>query len=1033
MIGRPLPGRRWFGVAGTTMLVLALAAVPAPPVVHALVDDVLGRPDYEIVRDAYGVPHVFADTREAASFGFGYAQAEDQLWLLHLHRLSAQGRQIGQLESNHATRRELYTAEERARRFATYPLEVQGVVQGFSAGIQARIDDIYLDPVNRMPVEFTVIGTAGGQTPIEPWTVDDTLSIQDLVSHNPTGGAGGEFSSASLLRSLIDRDGETVGRAKWEDLHYLLNPDSPTTVPDDYDWRSESTHARDGEVNAIRALADDARLSLDDPFPVSVPNVPDPTGGPAPSDPPGQPAVIGTIAQLGLSPDWQRPMRDMAARDRAWEQVLTARVGSNMQVVGPELSPYGNSMLTSGPQTPFWAPQFIWEGGIHVPGDWDVSGGTIVGIGPLFYWARGNGYTWALTNGTSDVEDVYVEVLNPGNPREYLFDGAWEPMDCRFEVYQGGWGIPSDVREVCRTRHGPVVSVDDANGLAYSVGKALWDRGVQYVTGFLEMNGARTLTDWMTAALKVPTTYNLGYVDDQGHIGYVSTANGPVRADGVDPRLPQDGTGGSEWQGVVGAQDVPHAVDPPQGWLVNWNNTAARGWEGHHWQAARDRVTALGRALQGIPTPDPYGGLVDDDGMWDGGDVVRNLRFVAFTDDPNNPFAGGRHNVDWYRSALPAAVELSTDLARQALALINAWDGLALNATVANRVFRDWEAAAIEAVFADDLASTSLVSPHDELWMVLSPDATAPLHYDWLNGRDRREVAAEAFEAAVAALAAQHGPDPAGWPTAGGPGETWYTNLSIGLYTVPAYNAYNDYICGLLGLCGLVAQEDIPGYVAPHAPAMNRGAYNHVVVFTDPPSGSGVLGESRVEACSILTPGNSGFINSALEESLHFKDQQDLWVNWQWKPMPRTRDEVEAAARGGDCVPGAVPYPTTVGCDVGAVTQAGDWDVVTAWDATGGLYCEHTGAPTASLELSFAGPWVEVVHGAGKHGGVARVTVDGVEVGVVDFNADGDLALGVGARFSDLGPGPHTLRLTVGAGADPDDKAAYVEAFRFRP
>src|SRR5213592_2294201 len=32
-----------------------------------------------IYRDEYGIPHVFAQTLEAASFGVGYAQAEDRL------------------------------------------------------------------------------------------------------------------------------------------------------------------------------------------------------------------------------------------------------------------------------------------------------------------------------------------------------------------------------------------------------------------------------------------------------------------------------------------------------------------------------------------------------------------------------------------------------------------------------------------------------------------------------------------------------------------------------------------------------------------------------------------------------------------------------------------------------------------------------------------------------------------------------------------------------------------------------------------
>jgi hypothetical protein len=46
----------------------------------------------------------------------------------------------------------------------------------------------------------------------------------------------------------------------------------------------------------------------------------------------------------------------------------------------------------------------------------------------------------------------------------------------------------------------------------------------------------------------------------------------------VHPRLPQDGGGGSEWQGLVPNQQVPHAVDFSRGWLANWNNLPSAGW-----------------------------------------------------------------------------------------------------------------------------------------------------------------------------------------------------------------------------------------------------------------------------------------------------------------------------------------------------------------------------------------------------------------------------------------------------------------------
>lgn len=44
-----------------------------------------------IIRDEYGVPHVFGATLEAVWFGVGYAQAQDRLWQAELLRRTATG------------------------------------------------------------------------------------------------------------------------------------------------------------------------------------------------------------------------------------------------------------------------------------------------------------------------------------------------------------------------------------------------------------------------------------------------------------------------------------------------------------------------------------------------------------------------------------------------------------------------------------------------------------------------------------------------------------------------------------------------------------------------------------------------------------------------------------------------------------------------------------------------------------------------------------------------------------------------------
>ena len=90
---------------------------------------------------------------------------------------------------------------------------------------------------------------------------------------------------------------------------------------------------------------------------------------------------------------------------------------------------------------------------------------------------RGNGYAWTTTTGASDLTDTYVERLNPDNPREYLFRGRWEPMECRTESYAVKGAAELEAQEICRTRHGFVCAnagVDAANAQFGRI-----DRGAQ--------------------------------------------------------------------------------------------------------------------------------------------------------------------------------------------------------------------------------------------------------------------------------------------------------------------------------------------------------------------------------------------------------------------------------------------------------------------------------------------------------------------------------------------------------------------------
>jgi len=877
----------------TLLLAMSLGTSGSGRAVAQVPPELLGRPAHAIVRDAFGVPHVYAEAPEAGAFGMGYAQAEDMLWPMFLIKLSALGRtsELGdpaEVEVNHAVRMITYSQQEREQRLAAWPDDLRALIEAYSAGVNAYVDDANLDVATKLPVEFLEFRFF----PVESWRPTDTLAVIDMLAHQAAGG-GGEVGNAALRERLIGRLGPSEGAAAWEDLVMVETPGSPTTIPADYPYRTRPTGARDREVEARRGLSDDARM-------LAVTAVVAGDGwlaGLLESDPLWSPAVedaTGTGAQYGLVDTWQQAA---GAIDRVHE--LSARAyptphtGSNAQVVGPVRSSTGNSGITAGPQNYYSAPSFYWEGGLHVEGVWDVVGKTVIGAGPLFYGARGRGYGWALTNGSSDVQDVYVEQLNPDNPREYRFQGRFEPMSCRAEAYRGYERSVIATREVCRTRHGVVLWTE--GDVAYVLRSAVFDRSQQWVRSFVDLAGARSLEDFATALMTQSTPYNLHYADDQGHIGYWQPSNMPQRPRGADMRLPLDGRGNAEWRGLLPVQEIPHAVDLPRGWLVNWNNQPAVGWPRERGWRARERVLALQAAHLVPGEPAPFGGAVDADGMgFDGGDLERGLRHAAYAD------------LHWYalQDVLPTRAELRTPQARTAVDLLTAYSGFRTPATVAQYVMSEYAERLELAVFSDDLASDIDWARGDSgSWLVLSPNSPARLRYDWLNGADPRDVVVDTFEATIATIVLAHGTDPGGWPTRG-TGTTSYVQLSSELQTA----SHRRQVCSVLdlagGLCPDVlrdaADSGFPGDVRDHH-AMNRGNYNHVISYLDRPTGSEVLGESRAEACSINTPGNSARITIAGGESPHFDDQLELFARWQWKGLHLDRDAVTGAAVTSPC------------------------------------------------------------------------------------------------------------------------------------
>jgi len=149
----------------------------------------------EIIRDRWGVPHIYGQDMLDVVFGQGFAQAQDRLWQLDFQRRLASGRLAEVLgPAALPTDRLLrilglrHVAEQEAELLAP---EVRAELQAFADGVNACLAS---EP---LPIEFTLLRYRP-----EPWTVTDTIAWPMMVYWNLSVNWEAELLRAQLAARL---------------------------------------------------------------------------------------------------------------------------------------------------------------------------------------------------------------------------------------------------------------------------------------------------------------------------------------------------------------------------------------------------------------------------------------------------------------------------------------------------------------------------------------------------------------------------------------------------------------------------------------------------------------------------------------------------------------------------------------------------------------------------------------------------------------------------------------------------------------
>lgn len=426
--------------------------------------------------------------------------------------------------------------------------------------------------------------------------------------------------------------------------------------------------------------------------------------------------------------------------------------GSNNWAVSGARGTGGRPILANDMHLGLNAPG-IWYQMHHVlEGEFDVTGVVVPGQ-PHVTAGHNAHLAWGFTNVMVDDMDFYLEKINPDNPDEYMFNGAWRPMTVRRErIRVKGGGV--EERTLRFTHRGPIVTPF----------KKLGDVAVSMRwTGNEDSDESRSLylltraRDWndFTEAMRTfrAVSQNVVYADTAGNIGLYCCAGVPRRAPGDGIAVMPGWTDAHDWQGMVPFEDLPHRYNPPDGVLCSANNRTAPDAYPHYigtWFAPDHRFRRIREML--------------DDRERIGVDDFRRMQ------------------ADWrsalvadMRPAIAASLARARDLpplAERCRDLFAAWDGVHTPDSAGAAIFEVFYLELIGSLLADELgpplfddflgqghvmhlALARIWRDRDSAW------------YDDVSTADRREgfddIVQRSFSRAVDRLGGELGDDPAAW------------------------------------------------------------------------------------------------------------------------------------------------------------------------------------------------------------------------------------------------------------------------------
>ena len=512
-----------YGRSFAVVLLVGVTASAAPRAQGAAPLRVAGLTQpVEILRDRWGIAHIYAQNEADLFFAQGYSAARDRLFQFELWRRQATGTTaevLGRRELKRDIGARLHQFRgDLKQELNFYHPRGEQIVTAFVRGINAYIDETARNPA-LLPLEFKLLGLKPGL-----WTPEVVISRHQGLLAN----IGQEVTFARTIRAIGADEARRLGY--FQGGEPVLEPDPAVDL----------------------AAIPDNVLELYDAFREPVEFVPE---------------QIATEFRAARAADEHGSTPGAADADR--DEVDPRDIGSNNWVIHGSRTQSSFPIMANDPHRAQGAPSLRYWVHLVAPG-WNVIGAGEPVLPGVSIGHNEHG-AWGLTIFGNDSEDLYVYDTNPANANEYKYRGSWEPMRVVKDTIPVKGESPVAV-EYKYTRHGPVLFEDKARHKAYALRAAWMDPGGAPYLASLRMDQARTWEEFREAcgSNRIPAE-NMVWADRKGNIGYQAAGIQPLRR-GWSGLLPVPGDGRYEWDGYLPITALPNAYNPPQGFFVTANH-----------------------------------------------------------------------------------------------------------------------------------------------------------------------------------------------------------------------------------------------------------------------------------------------------------------------------------------------------------------------------------------------------------------------------------------------------------------------------